>query len=248
MTNGTGRRGTPAARTGRRAPGSHGDDAGARDARLVIAAREREDRDALEALVSEHLGLVERIARLNARHADQVDDLVQEGVVGLLKAIRRYEPGRGVPFQAYARAVVTGEILHHLRDRSSSLRLPEPVRELRTRLRRLAEGTQAQTGREPGIAELAALAGVSEESAAEAATAGVSPLDGDLPAPGMELGSCEERVELEAHLGRLDRREREVVLYRYFADLTQHEIGERLARHLADARLPAAARRPREDA
>ena len=82
-------------------------------------------RDALEALVCEHLALVRSIARRFGRDADQRDDLVQEGVVGLLKAIRRFDPGRDVPFPAYAIMAVTGEIRHHLRDRSSCVRAPE---------------------------------------------------------------------------------------------------------------------------
>ena len=168
MTNGTGRRHMPAARTiTDRTSGG-----GARDARLVAAVRERDDPVALEELVTGHLGLVRGIARRNAGSRDQVDDLVQEGVIGLLKAIRRFEPRRGVPFEAYASALVAGEIRHHVRDRSSCLRLPEPVRELRSRLRRLAAEARAETGREPELASLASAAGVSERAAAEAALAG----------------------------------------------------------------------------
>lgn len=120
MTNGTGRRRTPAARTSER-----GEARRARHARLVLAAREHDDRDALEALVAEHLGLVRSIARRFGHDADQRDDLVQEGLVGLLKAIRRFDPGREVPFPVYASTTVTGEIRHHLRDRSSCVRVPE---------------------------------------------------------------------------------------------------------------------------
>ena len=120
MTNGTGRRQTPAAR-----PSERGEARRERHARLVLAAREHDDRDALEALVCEHLALVRSIARRFGRDADQRDDLVQEGVVGLLKAIRRFDPGRDVPFPAYAIMAVTGEIRHHLRDRSSCVRAPE---------------------------------------------------------------------------------------------------------------------------
>ena len=72
----------------RRATAGGGDQSGVRDARLVAAVREHDDRDALQALVTEYLGLVRHIARRNAAHDDQVDDLVQEGLVGLLKAIR----------------------------------------------------------------------------------------------------------------------------------------------------------------
>ena len=224
MTEGTGRRRMPAART-HNASGPGGDSIRARDARLVAAVREHDDRDALQELLTEYLGLVRRIARRNAVDSDQVDDLVQEGVVGLLKAIQRFEPRRGVPFPAYARTLVAGEISHHLRDRSSCLRLPEPVHELRGRLRHLAAEARAETGREADIGALATRAGVSGEDVVEAATAGIVPLEDDLPATGDELALTERRADLEPRLARLDRREREVVYLRFFADLTQEEIG-----------------------
>jgi RNA polymerase sigma-B factor len=196
------------------------------DARLVAAARD--DPDAVQALVTEHLGLVRRIARRHAVRGDDVDDLVQEGVIGLLKAIRRFDPRRGVPFPAYASTVVDGEIRHHLRDRSSCLRLPEPLQTLRARLRVLADEARAETGGEPDLGELAADAGVTDEEAAEAATAGVVPLESDVPAPESELVGTEARADLDSRLACLDRREREVVYLRFFADLTQAEIAARL--------------------
>jgi RNA polymerase sigma-B factor len=222
MREGTGRRRQPAART------SHTEQQRERDARLVAAVRAHGDPDAVQALVTEHLGLVRRIARRHAGHVDDVDDLVQEGVVGLLKAIRRFDPHRGVPFPAYAGAVVDGEIRHHLRDRSSLVRLPEPVQELRARLRALAEEARATSGSEPDLGALAAGAGVSDEAAAEAATAGVVPLSGDVPAPESDLRRTEARAELGGRLARLDRRQREVVYLRFFADQTQAEIAARL--------------------
>ena len=120
MTNGSVPRHTPAA-----PPSSRGETRRERQARLVLAAREHDDREALEARVCEHLALVRSIARRFGQDADQRDDLVQEGVVGLLKAIRRFDPGRDVPFPAYATTAVTGEIRHHLRDRGSCVRAPE---------------------------------------------------------------------------------------------------------------------------
>ena len=227
MTRGTGRRLEPAARTHRRAL-ARGGDSGARNARLVAAVREHDDRDALQALVAEHLGLVRRIAHRHATYGEQVDDLVQEGVVGLLKAIRRFEPERGIPFPAYASALVGGEIRHHLRDRSSSVRLPEPVQELRARLDLLAIEARAETGREPSIAELAARAGVSVELAVEAVVAGVGPLEGEPAVTDAEFRRSEARADLDGSFACLDDREREVVYLRFFVDLTQDQIAARL--------------------
>jgi RNA polymerase sigma-B factor len=222
MTAGTGRRRKPAARA------ADTERERAREARLIAAVREHDDPQALYELVMENLELVRRIARRHAAFGEQLDDLVQEGMVGLLKAIQRFEPERGVPFPAYASGAVSGEIRHHLRDRSSCLRLPEPVQELRSRLRTLADEARAETGGEPELSDLAAKAGVDDEAAAEAATAGVVPLETELPAPESELVRTEARAELDARLARLDRREREVVYLRFFADLTQDEIAKRL--------------------
>ncbi len=227
MTRGTGRRLSPAARTHRRAL-ARGGDPGARNALLVAAVREHDDRDALQALVAEHVGLVRRIAGRHATHGEQVDDLFQEGMVGLLKAIRRFEPERGVPFTAYASALVAGEIRHHLRDRSSCVRLPEPVQELRARLDLLAIEARAETGREPSIAELATRAGVGVEVAVEAIAAGVGPLEGEPPVTETEFHRSEVRADLDGSFACLDEREREVVYLRFFVDLTQDEIAKRL--------------------
>ena len=180
------------------------------------------------AIVTEYLGLVRRIARQYAARAEQVDDLVQEGVVGLLKAIRGFDPERGVPFESYARALVVGEIRHHLRDRSSVLRVPAPVQELRGRIRVLVDEARAETGREPDIAALASRAGVSDEAVVEAVTAGVVPLERDLPTADSELSRSEARADLDEQLALLDDREREVVYLRFFVDLTQSEIADRL--------------------
>ena len=133
-----------------------------------------------------------------------------------------------MPFPAYARTVVAGEIRHHLRDRSSCLRLPEPVQELRTRLRVLAEEARAETGQEPPIGDLAERAGVDDEAAAEAATAIVVPLERDVPATDVDFRRSDDRVELEGRLACLDDREREAVYLRFFVDLTQDEIAKRL--------------------
>jgi RNA polymerase sigma-B factor len=219
LTNGSGRRHLPAAR-----PAERGETRRARHARLVVAVRERDDRDALQALVAEHLGLVRGIARRFGADADQRDDLVQEGMVGLLKAIRRFDPGRGVPFPVYAATAVTGEIRHHLRDRSSCVRLPEAVQELRRRLDRLAVEARGETGQEPELHTLAERAGVSDEAAAEAASAEVVPLEHDVPTAAGDFRRSEDRVELERRLSSLRPREREVVYLRFFADLTQDEI------------------------
>ena len=81
---------------------------------------------------------------------------------------------------------------------------------------------------EPDIASLAARAGVSDEAVVEAVTAGVVPLDREVPTADVELSRSENRADLDERLALLDDREREVVYLRFFVDRTQGEIAERL--------------------
>ena len=75
-------------------------------------------------LVEQHLPLVRRLARRHAGAGEPFEDLVQVGALGLVAAARRYDPGRGVPFAAYAIPTVDGELRRHLRDRVSIVRVP----------------------------------------------------------------------------------------------------------------------------
>ena len=85
---------------------------------LVRAYRERGDLAARTRLVEDHLPLVRAVASQYTRRGDQLDDLVQVGSIGLIKAIDRFEPERGVAFVVYAGPTIRGEISHYLRDRS----------------------------------------------------------------------------------------------------------------------------------
>ncbi len=75
-------------------------------------------------LVDAHLGLVDALARRFVSAAEGIDDLRQVGVIGLLKAAARFDPGRGVPFAAYAAPFVLGELRHHVRDCTWPVRVP----------------------------------------------------------------------------------------------------------------------------
>jgi RNA polymerase sigma-B factor len=206
---------------------------GACDQRLLRAYREHGDSAARECVIARHLPLVRRVARRYARHPDQVDELVQVGCIGLLKAIDRFEPDRGVQLRTYALPTIEGEVRHFLRDQSALLRLPAPVRELRQRLTGLSEELAQRLGREPSERELATAAGVDEEAMAEALRArSVVPLDPSAPelepsAPD-ELDLSEERTRLAEAMRVLDDDERRIVYRRFFEDLTQEQIAGEL--------------------
>jgi RNA polymerase primary sigma factor len=142
--------------------------------RLVLRAR-RGDRAARASLVEEHMGLVRAIAFRYRDLGLPVDDLVQEGAIGLLTAIDDYAPARGASFSTYAFWRVRAAVSHAVTARGSLVRIPRPVRERRRRV-------AAERERQPaaGVRELADATGLSAAEIAEAlAPIGVTSLDAD---------------------------------------------------------------------
>src|SRR3954451_24455226 len=157
--------------------------------------------DAIEA----HLPLVRSIARRYAGSGEPLEDLVQAGTIGLIKAVDRFDPARHRDLAALARPSIEGEIKHHLRDGGAGPHVARGDRELGGRLRGLRGELTARLRRPPTTAELAAAAGVAEERAPRALAAvesWVALLDDDaagaLPAARGETDAAEARVLLEA--------------------------------------------------
>jgi RNA polymerase sigma-B factor len=200
--------------------------------RSLLRACERGDRNARARVAEENLPLVRSVARRYARSADQLDELVQVGCIGLIKAIDHFELDRGVDLQTYAAPTIDGELRHYLRDQVCVIRLPRAVRELRRRLMRLSDELGQHLGRVPSTAELAAAAGVDEAATAQALRAGVvvhlDPEEGSGPDAAAEDAHEEDRTALTAAFRTLDQVERRVVYRRFFEDLTQEEIGREL--------------------
>ena len=201
------------------------------------------DRGARQRLITDHLPLVQALARRYSRRGEPLEDLEQVGSVGLIKAIDRFEPARGVEFLTYAIPTILGEIRHHLRDRRTSIRVPSRIAELRPLVWRLVDDLTQTLGRSPTIRELAAAAETDEESVVEALEAAhiedllpVSTLTDELPVADQTLANDtyneyelgEDRVDLTSGLRALDRRERHLVYLRFFEDLTQEEIAREL--------------------
>ena len=116
----------------------------------------------------DHLPLVRALARRYHPRGEPLDDLVQVGSLGLIKAIDRYQPGRGTEFTTYAVPTILGEIGHYLRDRHTTIRIPTRITQLRTRVvKHLDELTQS-LGRSPTIQEFATAAQTDVESVIEA--------------------------------------------------------------------------------
>lgn len=192
-------------------------------------------------LVELHAPVVRRIARRYSGRGEPEEDLRQVACVGLMQAIRDFDPRRGKEFLAYALPMMTGEVKRHFRDRTWAVRVPRRLKELRSRLIVL-EGEFAQRhGRAPTVADVAEELGLGAAEARElvAASAAYSALSLDLPCgaegeertlgetlggsdPGLE--AAEDRAALAPLLERLSPRDRSIVLQRFAGDRTQAQI------------------------
>src|SRR5881397_2847645 len=134
-------------------------------------------------LIEAHLGLAEYLARRFSNRVEPLDDLLQVASVGLLKAVDRFEPDRGVEFSTYATHTVVGELKRHFRDKGWAVRAPRRMQELYLRLGKVVANLSQELGRSPTIPELAQEAQVSEEEVLEALEAGQAYRFASLDAP-----------------------------------------------------------------
>ncbi|HVM02094.1 MAG TPA: SigB/SigF/SigG family RNA polymerase sigma factor [Acidimicrobiales bacterium] len=196
-------------------------------------------------LVEAHLGLAEYLARRFSNRGEPLDDLVQVASVGLLKAVDRFDPERGVEFSTYATHTIVGELKRHFRDKGWAVRAPRRMQELYLRLGKIVSSLSQELGRSPTIPELASEAQVSEEEVLEALEAGQayrfasldapSPGDDDGDSMSSHLGEedagmidAEHRVALSPLLAQLPQREQTILHLRFFEGMTQSEIAGRL--------------------
>ena len=140
----------------------------------ILLRRYHEDGDlqAREKLIEQYMSLVRSLARRYSYRGEQLEDLVQIGAIGLIKAIDRFDLERGVELTTYATPNIIGEIKRHFRDKGWSVRVPRGLQELNVQLSRLVEQLTVQLGRSPTIPELAKAAGVEEEEVLEALESG----------------------------------------------------------------------------
>jgi RNA polymerase sigma-B factor len=188
-----------------------------------------------EQLVESHLPLVQSVARRYASSGESLDDLVQVGAVGLVKASNRFDPRRGVAFAAFAAPVIEGEIRHHLRDRCAPVRIPRSLQRTSGALRRKRDQLTAATGHSPSTRELAVALNLDEEGVERAlrvelarAALPLSPEDESRPEDSEDSTGSEDRVSLAKCMRVLDERQRKIVFLRFHADMTERQIGSEL--------------------
>src|SRR6187455_3566397 len=144
----------------------------AEDRVLLRRYHEEGDLSAREELIERYVSLVRSLARRYSYKGEQLDDLIQIGAIGLIKAIDRFDLERGVELTTYATPNIIGEIKRHFRDKGWSVRVPRGLQELNVQLSRLVEQQTVQLGRSPTVPELAKAAGVEEEAVLEALESG----------------------------------------------------------------------------
>ncbi|MGQ0843180.1 MAG: SigB/SigF/SigG family RNA polymerase sigma factor [Sporichthyaceae bacterium] len=212
-----------------------------------LASAEGAQRERLQTeLVSRYAGLVRAIAGRYANPGVEVAELRQVGYLGLVLAIQRFDPERGVDFVSFARPTVTGEIRRYFRDKRRWVRLPRRVQETKAQLNAATEALSHRLGRSPTVPELAEHMHLGPEVVLEALTVDDAFVALSLDAPmggdeadawtlGDSLGDHDHRFELIVEcqalkplLEDLSERERHILQLRFGEDLTQAEIGQRL--------------------
>jgi RNA polymerase sigma-B factor len=215
----------------------------------VLLRRYHEEGDlaAREQLIEQYMSLVRSLARRYSYRGEQLDDLVQIGAIGLIKAIDRFDVNRGVELTTYATPNIIGEIKRHFRDKGWSVRVPRGLQELNVQLSRLIEEKTVELGRSPTIPELAKAAGAEEEEVLEALESGrayssvslstgsggqdddgeLDPLE-SLGAEEPQYEVSEDRAVLAPGFRVLDERERRILHLRFFKGLTQSQIAQQV--------------------
>ena len=199
-----------------------------------------------ERLVAQYIGLVEFLARRFRNRGEPLEDLIQVGTIGLLKAIDRFDLTREVEFSTYATPTVVGELKRHFRDKGWAVRVPRRLQELHLELSKIVNELGQELGRSPTVAEIAENAGVSEETVLEGLeiaqaynfTSLDAPVDTDeggttsfadhLGSEDEQLDTLEYRAALAPELAKLPERERRILYLRFFKGQTQSEIADKL--------------------
>ena len=206
--------------------------------------KEHGDMDAREQLVMSHLNLVRVLANKFKNRGEPLDDLIQVGYLGLLKAIDRFDPERGLEFTTYATPTILGEIKRHFRDKGWSVRVPRRLQELSAKVNQATDTLTTQLQRSPTIDEIADYLGVTVDEVLEAMESGEAyssvPLEagsGDDDAVSVidryasedaDLNASDDRILIERVLRDFTPKEQQVVHLRFIDGLTQAEIAQKL--------------------
>ena len=188
--------------------------------------KEEGDMDAREKLVMSHLNLVRFLANKFKNRGEPIDDLMQVGYLGLLKAIDRFDPARGLEFTTYATPTIMGEIKRHFRDKGWSVRVPRRLQELSAKVNQATDELTTELQRSPTVEEIARYLDATVDEVLEAMESSSAYSSVPLEAPGSsdsddapsvldryasedsELAFTDDRLVIEEALAGFSPRER----------------------------------------
>lgn len=208
--------------------------------------KEDGDLDAREKLVMSHMNLVRFLANKFKNRGEPLDDLIQVGYLGLLKAIDRFDPSRGLEFTTFATPTILGEIKRHFRDKGWSVRVPRRLQELSAKVNQATDVLTKELQRSPKVEEIAEYLDASVDDVLEAMESSSAYSSVPLESPGNSdtddapsiidryatednvLNFTDDRLLIEEALKGFSPREREVIELRFVRGMTQVEIAKRL--------------------
>ncbi|MCL7491528.1 SigB/SigF/SigG family RNA polymerase sigma factor [Streptomyces decoyicus] len=199
-------------------------------------------------LIEMNLSLVRYVARRFRSRGQEMEDIIQVGTIGLIKAIDRFDVSLENEFTTFAIPYITGEIKRFFRDTTWSVHVPRRLQELRVDLARAREELEGRGNPEPSVAELAAQLGLGEDEVIEGLVAcngyDAGSIDRPIEAGGSKqqtglvadlignedpaLALAEDLQALKPHLAQLNERERTLLELRFGSEMTQTEIGEEM--------------------
>lgn len=212
--------------------------------RDFVRYHQTRDRELRNALVTRHRWLAEQCARRFRDRGEPWADLVQVAEIGVVKAVERFDPARGVSFMSFAVPTVTGELKRYFRDSTWAVHVPRRAKDLLARMNVASDLLHQRLGRSPTVDELAAELCEDRDTVLDTIEANrvyrseslsrPAGGDGDREPAGVVGGDDADldavATKLTAHraLGALDPRSRTIVYWRFFEECTQQEIGDRL--------------------
>ena len=195
-------------------------------------------------LVERHMGLAAHVAKRYSRTERRDDDLRQVAMIGLVKAVDRFDPQHGAAFSSFAGRTIEGELKRHFRDASWAVKVPRSAKELHLLVRRASTELEQTEGRSATVGEIASHLGLDRDDVLRGLAASVASSVGTLDAPDGDEGAADrqaslatedrsfedaENVHLVGHLmDRLPERERQIVWLRFYEERSQSDIAEQV--------------------
>jgi RNA polymerase sigma-B factor len=216
------------------------------EARLWREFAKTRDQSLREQLVERNMPFAKRLALRYRGASESFDDLLQVANLGLINAVDRFDPERGIPFTAFASPTILGELKRHFRDRVWTVRVPRGLHDRMAEVDKAVTELTKRLQRSPTVKEIAERLDLEQTDVLEVMEANHNrrPLSLDRPAgtedsdeapPSEWVGAEDERFELvegrialDAALPYLEERERVVLRLRFVEDMTQSQIAERI--------------------